>query len=338
MARNRLYDVFLSHTSADKDAVEAIARRLEDEATLSTLLDKWHLIPGNPWQEELEQALDTSRTCVVFIGPHGIGPWENVEMRSALDDRVKRPGFRVIPVLLPGAVLPERGTLPRFLSSLTWVDCRSGLQDAEAFRRLVAGIRGQPPGRAREYVHGAHPPPDDQLPALSHYLGRQCRSAKKPGEKAVPKPSHASRRKPPTSRSPSCEDSTNPPPKRPSERLSALASSPDSPVWESPPHSNGRRMRRKPKGPLISPPGASTALATSPCVAPTMTPPARTSTRRWPYTSASRSHIPSVGPIVVGRIAADDERRRHVDAAKEAWQSIGRGDLMAELIEEFRGE
>lgn len=147
MAGTRLYDVFLSHTSADKDAVEALARRLEDEATLSPFLDKWHLIPGNPWQEELEQALDTSRTCAVFIGPHGMGPWENVEMRSALDDRVKRSGFRVIPVLLPGAVLPERGTLPRFLSSLTWVDFRSGLQDAEAFRRLVAGIRGEPPGR-----------------------------------------------------------------------------------------------------------------------------------------------------------------------------------------------
>jgi hypothetical protein len=147
MAGTRLYDVFLSHTSADKDAVKALARRLEDEATLSPFLDKWHLIPGNPWQEELEQALDTSRTCAVFIGPHGIGPWENVEMRSALDDRVKRSGFRVIPVLLPGAVLPERGTLPRFLSSLTWVDFRSGLQDAEAFRRLVAGIRGEPPGR-----------------------------------------------------------------------------------------------------------------------------------------------------------------------------------------------
>jgi hypothetical protein len=149
MAGTRLYDVFLSHTSAAKDAVEAIARRLEDEATLSPFLDKWHLIPGNPWQEELEQALDTSRTCAVFIGPHGMGPWENVEMRSALDDRVKRSGFRVIPVLLPGAVLPERGTLPRFLSSLTWVDFRSGLQDAEAFRRLLGGFVANRPAARR---------------------------------------------------------------------------------------------------------------------------------------------------------------------------------------------
>src|SRR5262249_34900213 len=43
----------------------------------------------------------------------------------------------VVPVLLPGATLPEQ--LPRFLRRLTWVDLRS---DAEAFHRLVAGIRG----------------------------------------------------------------------------------------------------------------------------------------------------------------------------------------------------
>jgi tetratricopeptide (TPR) repeat protein len=40
----------------------------------------------------------------------------------------------------------------------------------------------------------------------------------------------------------------------------------------------------------------------------------------------------------LARIAADDERRRHIDVAKETWQNIGRDDLVAELIEEFGGE
>ena len=113
------------------------------------------------------------------------------------------------------------------------------------------------------------------------------RSVKKPAEKAGPKPSRASRRKSPTSRSPSCEDSTNPPPKRPSEQLSALASSPDSPVWGQPPHSNRRRRWRKRKGPLISPPNAFPVWATSPWPAPTMTPPARTTKRPGRSTNAS---------------------------------------------------
>jgi hypothetical protein len=148
------YDVFLSHNSTDKLAVESLARRLEDEAHLTPFLDKWHLVPGNPWQEELERALDRSDTCAVFIGPRGIGPWHNEELRSALDERVGHSGFRVVPVLLPGATLPERGQLPRFLRRLTWVDfrCSQGLDDAAVFYRLVAGIRGVAPGRDGEGV------------------------------------------------------------------------------------------------------------------------------------------------------------------------------------------
>ena len=44
--------------------------------------------------------------------------------------------------------MPDRGLLPRFLSRLTWVDFRvpDGVHDAEAFQRLVAGIRGVAPG------------------------------------------------------------------------------------------------------------------------------------------------------------------------------------------------
>jgi hypothetical protein len=109
MASEKFFDVFLFHNSAEKKAVEALARRLEDEAGLRPFLDKWHLVPGNPWQEELEQALDRSRTCAVFIGSSGIGPWENEEMRSVLDTRVRHEDFRVVPVLLPGATIPERG-------------------------------------------------------------------------------------------------------------------------------------------------------------------------------------------------------------------------------------
>src|SRR5215510_10699150 len=146
-AQQHIYDVFLSHHSGDKPQVEALAARLEDEEELKPFLDKWHLIPGEPWQEAIEEALDQSKTCAVFLGPTGLGSWENEEMRVALDERVRNKSFRVIPVLLPGAEPKDKNTLPRFLSRLTWVDFRTGLDDWEAFRRLVAGIRGLAPGR-----------------------------------------------------------------------------------------------------------------------------------------------------------------------------------------------
>jgi hypothetical protein len=52
----------------------------------------------------------------------------------------------VIPVLLPGANMPESKRLPRFLARLTWVDFRGGLEDPQALHRLVSGIAGVPPG------------------------------------------------------------------------------------------------------------------------------------------------------------------------------------------------
>jgi WD40 repeat protein len=138
------YDVFLSHASADKPAVEHLAHKLRAEG-IEPFLDKWHLVPGEPWQEALEEALDASHTCAVFIGK-AWGSWQHEEMRSALDSRVKDNGFRVIPVLLPGGGEPGGEELPRFLRRLAWVDFRAGLDDEDAFSRLLAGIRGEAPG------------------------------------------------------------------------------------------------------------------------------------------------------------------------------------------------
>lgn len=147
-----LYDVFLSYNRKDKAAVEALARRLANEENLRVWLDQWKLIPGESWQETSEEALSASATCAVFLGPTGLGPWENVEVRAALRIRAARDGFRVIPVLLPGASSPETDTLPLFLSGLTWVDFRSGLENEIEFRHFVAGILGTEPG-----------PPDSQV-------------------------------------------------------------------------------------------------------------------------------------------------------------------------------
>lgn len=62
------WDVFLSHNSSDKDAVEQIARQLRDRANLRPFLNKWHLIKGDPWQEGLEAALASATTMQVFVG------------------------------------------------------------------------------------------------------------------------------------------------------------------------------------------------------------------------------------------------------------------------------
>lgn len=163
------YDVFLSHNGDDKAAVEIIAHRLREEAKLRPFLDKWHLIPGKSWQEAIEEALEQSETVAVFVGPSGISPWHNEEMRAALDTAVRtHDEYRVIPVLLPGA---SEDALTGFLARRIWVDFRSGLDDADAFDRLVAGVLGQPPEEA-----GAFALPDEPVPypGLLPFTARQA--------------------------------------------------------------------------------------------------------------------------------------------------------------------
>lgn len=136
------FDVFLSHNSKDKPEVEQLARMLEKTYAIKCWLDKWNLIPGEPWQEDLEKALDDSQTVAIFVGPNSISPWANEEMRSALETRVHDKARRVIPVLLPGAPDNRDLALPRFLTRLTWVDFRSGLENKDTLNRLYCGIKG----------------------------------------------------------------------------------------------------------------------------------------------------------------------------------------------------
>ena len=112
---------------------------------LRVWLDKWNLVPGDPWQEDIERAIDASACVVILVGTKGLAPWQNEEMRAALRKRVSEKSLRVLPVLLPGRGEVE---LPTFLSALTWVKFDESLEDPEARRRLLCGIKGIEPGPA----------------------------------------------------------------------------------------------------------------------------------------------------------------------------------------------
>jgi WD40 repeat protein len=138
-------DVFLSHATADKPVVERLARLLRKQG-LEPWLDEWNLVPGEPWQEAIEDALARCAACAVFFGPGGTGPWQGEEMRAAIERQVTEGRYPVIPVLLPGAVRGERSRLPAFLTRRTWVEFRDTIEDERALRALIAGIHGIAPG------------------------------------------------------------------------------------------------------------------------------------------------------------------------------------------------
>jgi hypothetical protein len=136
------FDVFLCHNDEDKPAVRRVHELLQERGILPWL-DELDLRPGCSWQEELEKQIESIKAAAVFLGPNGVGPWQNWEMRAFLSEFVRRR-CPVIPVLLPGSATPRQPMgLPIFLKGLTWVDLR--YQDEVGIDRLAWGIKGEKP-------------------------------------------------------------------------------------------------------------------------------------------------------------------------------------------------
>jgi TIR domain len=174
------FDVFLSHNGKEQRAAIAIGDRLRNWG-LRVWLDAWELRPGLSWQEGILEGLASSAACAVLIGQSGYGGWHKREMEAAL----LRQGseYPVIPVLLPGA--PNRTDVGAFLSLLTWVDFRLGIDDTEALDRLIWGITGLRPNEAKgaveSEVRSLHSAVKAEGPSAPRYPSRGSRHPFKTG-------------------------------------------------------------------------------------------------------------------------------------------------------------
>ncbi len=133
------FDVFLAHHSNDKPTVRRLAKALKARGS-RVWYDELELVPGQIWQQVLEDEISKAKAAIVCVGKSQIGPWEALEMRAALTEFVER-GTPVIPVLLPDA--QTRPKLPLFLRQFKWVDFRgTKINDPQKLDHLEKGIRG----------------------------------------------------------------------------------------------------------------------------------------------------------------------------------------------------
>jgi len=132
-----VYDVFLCYKNEDRPAVKSIGNQLKDWG-IAPWLDMWDILPGRPWQREVEKQIKTIPSAAVFVGQIGIGPWQQLEIEAFLREFVNR-GCPVIPVMLPNA--PDTPELPPFLSGMHWVDFRRS--DPDPLEHLLLGITGK---------------------------------------------------------------------------------------------------------------------------------------------------------------------------------------------------
>jgi hypothetical protein len=133
------FDVFLCYNSKDRDQVVSIGKQLKERGILPWL-DIWNIPPGARWQSHLQRQIRLIKSAAVFIGPVGVGPWQEIEMQSILNEFAKR-NRPVIPVILAGRRGQPR--FPGFLNLGHMVDMRE--QYPDPFEQLLWGITGEKP-------------------------------------------------------------------------------------------------------------------------------------------------------------------------------------------------
>ena len=130
------YDVFLCYHLADKPAVRQIAERLCERGLLPWM-DERDLQPGRSVLDQIQEQLGQIKSAAVFVGPAGMGPWQQKETKALLA-QFADADRQVIPVLLPGAGVPK--DLPVFLREYHAVDLAT--TDPDPIDQLEWGITG----------------------------------------------------------------------------------------------------------------------------------------------------------------------------------------------------
>jgi small GTP-binding protein len=106
------YDVFLSHSSKDKDIVRPLAERLRKDG-LRVWLDEWEIQPGDNIPAKIEHGLEYSRVLILCMSVNAFGSdWATLESQTFRFRDPLNKNRRFVPLRLDEA--PIKGSLEQF--------------------------------------------------------------------------------------------------------------------------------------------------------------------------------------------------------------------------------
>ena len=107
------YDVFLSHSSKDKDIVRPLAERLRADG-LRVWFDEWILKPGDSIPAKIDEGLEQSRVLVLCMSAHAFGSdWAQLESYTFRFRDPLNKERRFVPLRLDAAEI--KASLAQFL-------------------------------------------------------------------------------------------------------------------------------------------------------------------------------------------------------------------------------
>lgn len=136
------YDVFLSHSSRDKEAVRRLAERLRGDG-LRVWFDEWELKPGDAILHKVEQGLEQSARLVLVMSPSAFAKpdWLTLESHTIRFRDPMNRDRRFVPLLLKDVEIPA--AVRQFLH----VDWRK--QSPTEYEKLLAACGPERGGGAK---------------------------------------------------------------------------------------------------------------------------------------------------------------------------------------------
>src|SRR4030088_1698638 len=108
------FDVFLSHSTKDKQVVRAIAERLRADG-LRVWFDDWQLRPGDSIPAKIEEGLEHSRVLLLCMSANAFGSdWAQLESGTFRFRDPLNKERRFIPLRLDAT--PAKGSLAQFVA------------------------------------------------------------------------------------------------------------------------------------------------------------------------------------------------------------------------------
>jgi hypothetical protein len=161
------YDVFLSHSSKDKEVVRAIAERLRVDG-LHVWFDEWEIRAGDSIPAKIEEGLEHSRVLVLCMSANAFGSdWAQLEAGTFRFRDTLNKERRFIPLRLDDASI--KGSLAQFLY-INWLAQDHEQKREQEYAKLLEACRppATQPTEDRELVRARF---EERVLSLGHTGG-----------------------------------------------------------------------------------------------------------------------------------------------------------------------
>lgn len=129
------FDVFISHSSADKDVARVLAQGLTDRG-LRVWFDEYVIQPGQKWSVAIKEGIERSRLCIILLSRDAQpqNPWLSTEWSAIQECSWRRRDLSLCSIKL------DEVATPPFLRPWQSINCDSRLADASDLESTLRKI------------------------------------------------------------------------------------------------------------------------------------------------------------------------------------------------------